>query len=169
MDLIKLNVSASFILDRTSLTWRELLFGIDKELISPNAAMDFAANRMERGDDSAGVVDLATSMKGQGIRALVEQLANMEPQQSTAQVRDKWLYLVLAWIFAHRKEYGDPLRVVEEAYADFDYPQLVAPFVRYMPMTGLDRGNREENEQQLYENWERFIRNMEVHYGAAKS
>ena len=46
----------------------------------------------------------------------------------------KWLYLQLRAAYYERERLKDPLGVVEQIYADFDYPSTVAPFVRYMPL-----------------------------------
>ena len=53
----------------------------------------------------------------------------------------KWLYLQLKAAYSKRLQLSDPLRAVEQIYADFDYPPAVAPFVRYMPLrTGEESG-----------------------------
>jgi hypothetical protein len=52
------------------------------------------------------------------------------------------------------------LGVVEEVYAEFDYPDEVASFVRYMPAgNGYDprRHSEAENEARLYDEWNRFV------------
>jgi hypothetical protein len=164
MDVIKLSIPATFITDRAGLTWREVLFGVDNELVSPETAIDLAIHALENGTELPAVIELASLSKTESTRPLVEQLANAESEQELTQVREKWLYLVLAWIFEHRNEYPEPLQVVEEVYADFDYPKEVAAFIRYMPMAGPDRGSRQENNRQLYENWEEYIRNKAVQY-----
>jgi hypothetical protein len=76
---------------------------------------------------------------------------------SEDEIRDKWLYLVLAWLYEHRAEVPDPLQRVEEVYADFGYPEQLANFVRYLPMEGPGLGSREANERRLFERWKRYI------------
>lgn len=158
MDLIKLNITPTFIRERTHLTWREALFGIDNELLAPGAAVDFAADQLVVQDDADPMlVELACLGSGEPTRDFVEQLAAAEPQQDLDVTRSKWLYLVLAWLFEHKESYPDPLRSVEEVYADFGYPDAVASFVRYMPMDEPDLGSREANERRLYERWRRYL------------
>jgi hypothetical protein len=84
-------------------------------------------------------------------------LAAREPEETLSELRAKWLCVVLAWIFEHRNEYADPLRAVEEVYADFDYPARIASFVRYMPSDDPDLGSRELNEARLYEKWQSYL------------
>jgi hypothetical protein len=165
VDLIKLSITPDFIRERTHLTWREALFGIDNELLSPGAGADFAAAQLAVQDDPApALVELASLGRGEPTRDLVEQLAAAEPQQDPDIIRSKWLYLALAWIFEHKDNYPDPLRTVEEVYADFSYPDAVASFVRYMPMDELDLGSREANERRLYEKWKRYLENASSEY-----
>jgi hypothetical protein len=158
MDLIKLSISPAFIRKRARLTWREVLFGIENELLASGAAVEVAGHELGAHDNPPEVlVQLASLGKGEPTRGLVEQLANAAPKQEPAEVRGKWLYLVLGWIFEHRQSYPDPLQTVEEVYADFGYPECVSAFVRYMPTHEPDLGSRELNERRLYENWQRFL------------
>lgn len=52
---------------------------------------------------------------------------------------------------------NDPVRVVEELYSDFGYPNEIAPFVRYMPMVGPDLGDRATNQARLYDYWKSYL------------
>jgi hypothetical protein len=166
MELIKLNVTPEFITARTTLTWREILFGIDNELLSPGAAVDFAVAAIMADEEPDSVVlELAGLGAGEATRDLVEKVAAAEPKQDADRVRSKWLYLALAWMFEHQQNYADPLGMVEEAYADFGYPEEVAAFVGYMPMDGPDLGSREANQRRLYENWRRYLENASREFG----
>ena len=90
-------------------------------------------------------------------RELVESLATATSDEDQEALRGKWLYLVLAWIFEHRASYPEPLQAVEEVYADFGYPEVIASFVRYMPTSDPDLGSKEANERRLLENWKRYL------------
>jgi hypothetical protein len=48
------------------------------------------------------------------------------------------LSLQLKAAYDERERLNDPLGVVEEIYALFDYPSAIAPFVRYMPLRSGD-------------------------------
>jgi hypothetical protein len=52
------------------------------------------------------------------------------------------------------------LETVEAIYADFDYPEEVAQFVRYMPVTdGYDPScySAEESQARLFEKWQGYL------------
>lgn len=153
-----MNITPEFIRGRTHLTWQEMLFGIDNELLSPGAAVDFAARQLEVQDNAdPTLVELAGVCSGEPTRDLVEQLAAAEPRQGSEFMRRKWMYLVLAWIFEHKETYLDPLRAVEEVYADFGYPDVIVSFVRYMPVDEPSLGSREANESRLHDKWKRYL------------
>jgi hypothetical protein len=165
MELIKLSMPPAFICERAHLTWREVLYGIENDLLAPGAAVDFAGDEVAAKDDSPPtLVELAGLGRDEPTRPLVEQLANTEPAQDADRIRDKWLYLVLAWIFEHRASYRDPLQTVEEVYADFGYPPHIAGFVRYMPSDEPDLGSQDVNERRLYQKWRQYLDEASAEY-----
>jgi hypothetical protein len=158
MDLIRLENSAAFARERTRLSWREVLFGIEQELFDPQGVIDLAVDELASRDDaSAALVELAGSERHESTRALVEQLAGAEPVQASDEVEHKWLYLVLSWMYVHKDSYRDPLRVVEAVYADFGYPARIRAFVGYMPVDEADLGSEDLGEQRLYRKWKEYL------------
>jgi hypothetical protein len=59
----------------------------------------------------------------------------------------------VAAAYQRRHDLADPLGVVEQIYADFDYPESVDRFVRYMPLQAGD----EPGEPALLERWRAFL------------
>lgn len=158
MDIIKLKIPASFVSDRASMSWREVRFGLVNELLDPVAAIDLAVEQVARLKHApSALIDLAGADGNDPTQGLVDQLADCETERPEDEIRDKWLSLVLAWIYEHRDGYPDPLQTVEEVYADFGYPEQIAGFVRYMPMEEPDLGSREANERRLFERWRRYL------------
>ena len=158
MDMIRLRISYAFIRARTRLSWREVRFGLDNALLDPYAAVERAMEEVEELDQpSLVLLELAAAGRRDPVRDLVDPLASAEPAGSDDSIRDKWLYLVLAWIWEHRAEDPNPLERVDYVYADFDYPEALAAFVRWMPMQGPDLGSREANEQRLFQRWKEYL------------
>jgi hypothetical protein len=165
MDIVRLRIPYRFVRDRTSMSWRDVRFGLVNELLDPQVPIELAVDQVgELTEPSAALIELAGASKNEPILEFVDQLANAEPPRSEDVTRDKWLYLVLAWIYEHRDVYADPLQRVEEIYADFGYPEQVAKFVRYMPMEGPDLGSREENERRLFERWKQYLDGLSPTY-----
>lgn len=156
--MIATKIPYDFLRQRVSLSWPEVKFGLDHRLIAPAVAIDKATDRLCEVDDaSENEVMLASRTEGESVLELVSRLAHAESPASDENVRAKWLYLVLAWLFENRGAVSDPLGMVEEIYSDFGYPREVASFVRYMPMVGPDLGNREQNEARLYDYWKSYL------------
>jgi hypothetical protein len=133
------------------------LFGLEEQLLDPMAPGERAIEALLGEAPDANLIELAELTDRQDPRQLVERLAAGEQEQSLEEIRVKWLWLVLSWIFAHRNQYRDPLRKVEEVYADFGYPDRIAGFVRYMPSDVSSLAGREANEARLYERWRNYI------------
>jgi hypothetical protein len=147
------------------LSWREVLFGIDQELLDPSAPTAIAVAKVEEGCVDDTVLELAGLSTGDDARQYLAALAAREPDQSLHDIRSQWLCITLSWLYAHRDEYDDPLREVEKVYADFDYPEDMKRFVRYMPMEEVDLGSRELNEARLYHKWSDFVRECSQRLG----
>jgi hypothetical protein len=151
---------STFIRPRSHVTWREVEFGLQNGWLTDEAAIELAIDRVNAGDDSPDVVDLASLLPHDlyKVPEIVRRLAERDPECS----RDKWLFLLLAWLYEHRADVEDPLGVVEELYADFDYPEGMASFVRYMPPQDPSR----VGESYLLDAWRRYLDTAGRNYGA---
>lgn len=158
MEMLTLRIPLDFIEAKLGgLTWREALFGLENQLIDPKAVSQLAVAGLDQLDPPPALIDLATSHSGEPTLHHVRQLAELEPTRSNSLSARKWLYLVLAWLFEHRGELPDPLQSVESVYAEFDYPDKLADFVRYMPSDDPDLGDPQLNEDRLIGRWERYL------------
>jgi hypothetical protein len=147
-----------FISQRVELDWMEIKFGLDHKLLKPNAAIEKATEQLCGADPAPKeVVELASLAESEPVADLVSRLARVETPSEDQDVKAKWLYLVLAWLFEHRESLVDPLGIVERVYSDFDYPKEIASFVRYMPMEGPDLENYEQNEARLFDRWKAYL------------
>jgi len=147
--------------------WRDVHFGLTNDLLDREAAIEMALAELgKREAPSNALIELAAADKNEPISELVEQLSENEPSRSDEETRAKWLYLVLAWLYERRNETDDPLQRVEEVHADFGYPEEIVSFVRYMPMQGVDLGNREANERRLFERWKSYLDDTSARYAS---
>ena len=166
MELVRLRISYDFIRERVRLSWGEVLFGLIEELIDPAAPSLLAADMVNDDTDDAALIELAGLSTKEDPEPCVRKLAERPADQASSDGPAKWLYLVLAWIFEHRREYPDPLRAVAAVYADFGYPKQIVSFVHYMPMDGPDLGSRARNEARLYDRWQRYLQNEQRRFAA---
>jgi hypothetical protein len=158
VDTVRLCIPYLFVGERTRMSWQDVRFGLVNQLLDPQAAIEMAVEQIgEQKEPPGSLLELAWASNAELIMQLVEQLANAEPPRAEERVRDKWLYVVLAWVYSQRTEDADALQRVEEVYADFGYPEHIASFVRYMPMRGSALDCREANERLLLQRWQRYL------------
>ncbi len=160
MDCLAILVTYEFISNQVKLTWKDILYGIEKKYLLPDAAIEHAIAEISYNDEfPQQVMDLASLHKSESesIYPFLSELTNHVTDQNDEIISEKWLYLLLEWVYEHRNSYSEPLSIVEHLYVDFDYPDLIATFVRYMPSDEPDLGSLELNEARLYKNWKSYL------------
>ncbi|MEZ2373267.1 DUF2247 family protein [Arthrobacter sp. RCC_34] len=76
------------------------------------------------------------------------------------EARRLWLYLALSWVRDHEPDFDEPLRTVEMLFADFDYPDDVAPFADFMPTPQ----GEEPGVRGLYARWRAYLDREEAYF-----
>ena len=87
----------------------------------------------------------------------IQELIKLEDSQDIVNIKDRWLYLILKWLFGKRNDIENVLEIVEEIYELFNYPDSITSFVRYMPSETEDLGSTELNREELFKNWENYL------------
>lgn len=156
--MISAKISFEFLADFCHLTWRDIEFGLSHNYISPTVAIDFACSRICDNKDLDPVeLIIAGCSKDDPMLERVSTLAEREAITTSADVRARWLCILLAWLYENRAMFEDPLGILEEIYTDFDYPQEIAHLIRYMPNAEPDLGSKEANLARLFTRWGAFI------------
>lgn len=134
---VTFEVTAAFVLAQEMvMTAEDLRYGFERGFLKPADAIALAAHEMGCGSDDDVLLALGSLLRDEGGRVpeVLKLLDDPERVHDPRESARKWLYLQLKAAYDERERLNDPLGVVEEIYADFDYPQAVAPFVRYMPL-----------------------------------
>jgi hypothetical protein len=166
---------ADFVISHCELSWREALWGLEHGWVDWSYLVALAVHHVERGADaSAHEVELAGVSAKEWHEAvrLAWKLAEGETIAADENLQEKWLYLVLRWVYDNRNCLVDPLGIVEEIYADFGYPNELTPFVRYMPVSdgyNPQKHSATENEARLLANWGKYLATSEVHFEETRS
>lgn len=142
----------------------DLRLGVSLGLISPPVAIAIASDAVSGGDLDPTMVGL-DQLDRDDIAGVREHLRAADPDDAElfppSSVR-KFTYLQLRAAFDLRDHIKDPLGVVEQIYAEFDYPASVAAFVRYMPPPpGAGLG-----EQALYDRWAQYLASEDAALGS---
>ena len=156
------SIPYQFIRERLVLTWTDVAWGFQNGWLQADAVVTYAVEKLAEGDEAdAAEVELAGLMPAELARvpALLDEVVKSKgADYSTAKAN--WLYLVLAWVFENRNDSDDPLGLVEEIYADFNYPSEIRNFVRYMPPEDGYEAKahaHKENLNRLFREWESYL------------
>jgi hypothetical protein len=134
---VTFEVPAAFVLaEELAMTAEDLGYGFERGFLKPVDVIALAAHQVGCGTDDDVLVALGSLLRDEDVRVpeVLELLDDPERVHDPRESARKWLYLQLKAAYGERERLKDPLGVVEEIYADFDYPSAVAPFVRYMPL-----------------------------------
>lgn len=165
MDYFNIILPYDYVSRKIKLTWQDIKYAIEKNYLSPIAAIEHAvAELSEKEEYSQEIMELACLRPEEPIKPYLEKLVNIDVSYDEEIILDKWLYLILDWLFNNKDKYADPLEIVEQVYADFDYPQQISNFVRYMPSNEPDFGSLELNKKHMYNKWKEYLTEQEKRF-----
>ncbi len=164
MNTLNILMPYEYVSSLISLNWYDILFAVEQKFLSPTAATEHAILELEKKDNpKQTVIDLACLEKGDPIHPFIDELG-ASSEQNKKEAQEKFLFVLLNWVYEHKEIYSDQLGAVEIIYADFDYPQIISNFVRYMPSEQPLLGTQEENIKRLYNNWSSFLDTQKAKY-----
>lgn len=171
-DLVKFVIPAEFILARAVPTPHELIYGYEHGWLDDEGAVRVAEAALTMGMDLPDAVEeLALLLRddryrvAELIRAAAEELSADGQRLPSENPPRLWLYLALAWVYAHRADIVEPLEVIEMLYADFDYPAEIEGLVRFMPPPPSETAGGSGIEQ----HWRNYLSRMAEAYSARRS
>lgn len=158
---MKLELDYDFLRDAgVPLDAEDLRLGVSLGIISPPVAIAVASGAVADGSGDPLMLELAEVDRGDiaGVRASLRAVDPEDAELFPPLSLRKWAYLQLKAVFELRDRLQDPLGVVEQIYADFDYPSAMAGFVRYMPPPF----DAPIGEAALYDRWSSYLANEAV-------
>lgn len=165
-DLVGFAISAGFVTARARLTPGELVCGHQHGWLGNRDVVEVALAAYEVGGNLPPAEEqlaLLLSDDLASVPELVEELALSATEENDPAA--VWLFLALAWLYEHRSDYPEPLEVIEQLYADFDYPEEITGLVRFMPAPpGAATGYRA-----IEQRWEEFLKRKSAQYLAQRS
>lgn len=131
-------------------------------LIYPHIAVEHAISELSNKEEySDSLFNLACVYKNESVYPYLSDLADLElNDEDGVFIKEKWMYLILDWIYNNKNNFPNSLDVVEYIYSDFDYPRQISSFVKYMPSDEPDLGSLELNESRLYRKWNEYLDNQ---------
>lgn len=157
MDLSFVNIDCRFIFSNTAVSWSELSWGISMRAVSPDAAIEKAVDELVQATDPPLDLVLLASLKpGESVQPFLQKLAMDEVSTEASSIAERWLYLILLWIYEKWDVYEDPFDVVQTVCIEFDIPPSVQAFFIRQP--GGDPPLRRKVGVYLQENQDRYLK-----------
>lgn len=139
-------------LSRYKLTWLDIKYGIELNILKPEVITKHAIKIVK--DNCVGfdlLIEIASlnEANNEAIE-LMESLIRLEDKGTKSFSKDKWIYIILNYLYENKDSYTDPLAMIEYVFVDFDYPESLHSLVRYMP-------GDSNSENGIYSNWRVFL------------
>ncbi|ENU47968.1 DUF2247 family protein [Acinetobacter nosocomialis] len=153
-------IPADFINEKVTLSWCDIKWGYENNLITCELPIKKAENIVLTEIYTKAELELSFLIPSESddIVPFLNELCSETNEDSM--IREKWLYILLSWLWINRESFEDPLDEVESIYTDFDYPAEIESFIKYIPPT--DRYDPSlysyaENINRLMKNWEIYL------------
>lgn len=163
----KFPVPYKFLCGRTDLSWSDVYWGFKAGWLEPSGVVDFAVDQIASPGYSQLEVELAGLLPCElyEVPFILEKMRDSGElsEESSGDPKRKWLILLLHWFYEHRADLPDPLGIVEEVYAEFDYPDEMDGIVRYMQFEGGPKSlSTEEAVSRIFDRWHSLVTDPEV-------
>lgn len=162
-DLVKFRIPAVYVVAKARPTTSEIVKGYLDGWINASDVVQLA-EKFGEGSPLGEELSLLLSYQYDDVPDLIRESAHPEAHPGK-KARKIWLYLALCWVKEHEPDFDDPLRTVEMLFADFDYPDDVAPFVDFMPTPP----GEEPGVSGLYSRWQAYLDRQEAYYKQDRS
>lgn len=150
-------IPLSFASSYAELDWPDVRWGYEHRLLSWEDVVEYA-KLLPPSDASAYAARIAATNKNTA-HFLEYVLAEIAYETETIS-KNKWKYLCVSWTYVNREKVAEPFEVIERIFADFGYPDDLAPLVRWMPPTdGYDpsKHSRQENMDRMLKEWRDYV------------
>lgn len=151
-----------FIEKNAHLSWCDVKWGYENNLITSDVPIKKAENIVLTGSYTNPELELSFVIPGESdhVASFLEELCSESEQEDDPTIKQKWLFILLSWLWNNRNSFEDPLAEVEIIYADFDYPPEIEGFIKYMPPSdGYDPSihSQMENTNHLMDKWRNYL------------
>jgi hypothetical protein len=155
-------IPSAFILSKASWSLPELEWAFSNGLIGAQTVVDMANSMVEAGDDSELVLRLAglTQAELTEVRELLQSEASGDPHE----MRAKWVWLVLSWVYENHGVEESVFDKLDALYADLGYPEEMEPFGPYAPVYQA-KGDPNEMRAAVLGEWRRYLADGERRFG----
>ena len=151
-----------FIDENFQLSWCDVKWGYENNFITSEVPIKKAEKNVLTGSYTNSELELSFVIPGESnyVAPFLKELCTEFDQENNSTTKQKWLLIILTWLWNNRNNFEDPLSEVEIIYADFDYPSEIEGFIKYMPPSdGYDPSTQSEMENinHLMGKWKNYL------------
>ncbi|MEU5630067.1 DUF2247 family protein [Streptomyces rishiriensis] len=131
--MAKFKIPGSFIVERVDLTTGEVAYGKHWGWLDDPSVVQIYLHKMQAGRPLLEVEERWALALSEEIRS--GDLPDLPPEDlgDPHELSAVWIYLSLAWLRQSGLSDQQLFDAIEELYADFEYPEEMEGFVKYMP------------------------------------
>lgn len=157
-----LPVPVDFAVRSAPLGWRDIMWAYSMNILGWRSLVEFARNKVSASADDTALLELAYLPKDRAGEAgdMARAIAKCELPVDKKTVKSKWLYILLKLLYERRANFSDPFGIVEQIYADFEYPEEIQRFVRWFPADPPLPPEASESEYvtRMERSWEEYLK-----------
>lgn len=112
-------------------TWNELRIGLEKSIISNSEIISYAILILSEGMEQFDrVLELVIAEEDEA-EEIILNLAFKEGESDLEKINSKWIFAIIydAYCYLNSEIYN----VIEDVYAEFEYPEEIRNLINYMP------------------------------------
>lgn len=153
-------------LDSLSLTWSDISWSYRMNIIDSEYVEHFVNNLLNSGDDTNFNLSIyfdVTEGSKYDVTNKMDNLFKLLSESQKDTISRRWVYIVLKYIYITRNSYENPFQLIDEIYADFDYPTDIESFISYMPINedDFEYTESESGSSLLRRYWKRYLQEFE--------
>lgn len=150
------NIDADFFLTHNIfLSYEEIYYGLVNNFLDSKDALKYIDKNLENVEEIPDNIIAILLLKEDELFKLKELLKKIIDLDSidiyVNDSKEKWVKLELFWLYKHKDGFQNLQSTIDKLYSDFDYPEVMASLVSYMPVDETNLG------KSLYEKWENII------------
>jgi len=150
--------------NNVNITWSDIYYGIKNNLLELMCVSEYAIKYIEKtGDDCQKIIDLAWQNDDKSdLLKDMAQIIKKENESDDCQSIIKWQYCIVKELRDRQMKIEDLSDCLDEAYANFEYPEEMEEFISYMPIKdGYNPSihTKEENIERILKKVDEFLTN----------
>ncbi len=164
MNSLCIEIPYSYIAKYVKLNWYDILFAVEHNFLKIESIREHALKVIAINPYCEAVIyELAIFFNDfysdYDIINVVYKLSYKVSEEEKNEVQEKFLYVILSWLYDNKNNVTAPLEAIEIIYADFNYPNEIQELIRYMPNDDVNISSLKGNIglENIYNKWRVYL------------